>query len=160
MDSLINAAARALAAGDPIGALKQVALRSDPAALALRGIAMAQVGELVRARDLLRQAARGFGVRDERARARCRVAEAEVSLALRDLGDSDRGLAAAVATLEAHADHGNACQARLILIRRRVLLGQLEEAASALGCLPIHGLPPALEAVTALASAELALRVL
>lgn len=160
MDSLINAAARALGAGDPIGALKQVALRDDPAALALRGIAMAQLGELVRARDLLRQAARGFGVRDERARARCRVAEAEVSLALRDLGDSDRGLAAAVATLEAHADHANAFQARLILIRRLVLLGQLEEAASALACLPIHRLPPALEAVAALASAELALRSL
>ncbi len=46
MDSLITAAARALAAGDPLGALKRVALREDPPALALRGIAMAQLGEL------------------------------------------------------------------------------------------------------------------
>ena len=84
MDSLITAAARALAAGDPLGALKRVALRDDPAALALRGIAMAQLGELPRARDLLRQAARAFGPHETLARARCVVAEAEVALALRE----------------------------------------------------------------------------
>ena len=61
MDSLITAAARALAAGDPLGALKRVALRDDAAALALRGIAMAQLGDLVRAKALLRRAARAFG---------------------------------------------------------------------------------------------------
>ena len=47
MDSLITAAARALAAGDPLAALKRVALRDDPPALALRGIAMAQLGDLL-----------------------------------------------------------------------------------------------------------------
>ena len=69
MDSLITAAARALAAGDPLGALKRIALRSDPPALALRGIAMAQLGDFVRAKVLLRRAARGFGSREPVARA-------------------------------------------------------------------------------------------
>src|SRR5215831_20959676 len=110
MDSSITAAGRALRAGDPLGALKRVALREDPPALALRGIAMAQLGELGRARELLRRAARGFGTHEERARARCVVAEAEVALAMRDLGSSPRALAAASATLEAHADHANALQ--------------------------------------------------
>jgi hypothetical protein len=43
MDSLITAAARALAASDPLGALNRVTLRDDATALALRGIAMARV---------------------------------------------------------------------------------------------------------------------
>ena len=118
MDSLIAAAARALAAGDALGALKRVALRDDPPALALRGIAMAQLGEHPRARELLRRAARGFGAHEELARARCVVAEAEVALAMRDLGGSPRALAAAAATLEARADRANALQARLIAARR------------------------------------------
>ena len=88
MDSLIAAAARALVAGDALGALKRVALREDPPALALRGIAMAQLGEHPRARELLRRAARGFGAHEELARARCVVAEAEVALAMRDLRGS------------------------------------------------------------------------
>ena len=75
MDSSITAAGRALRAGDPLGALKRVALRDDPAALALRGIAMAQLGDLGRARGLLRRAARGFGPRETLARARCLTAE-------------------------------------------------------------------------------------
>ena len=112
MDSLIAAAARALAAGDALGALKRVALRDDPPALALRGIAMAQLGEHARARELLRRAARGFGAHEELARARCVVAEAEVALAMRDLGGSPRTLAAAAATLDAHADRANALHAR------------------------------------------------
>src|SRR5687768_1770728 len=114
MDSLIAAAARALAAGDALGALKRVSLRGDPPALALRGIAMAQLGEYPRARELLRRAARGFGAHEALARARCIVAEAEVALALRDFGGSPRALEAATATLEAHADSGNALHARLI----------------------------------------------
>ena len=101
MDSLIGAAARALAAGDALGALKRIALRDDPPALALRGIAMAQLGEHPRARKLLRRAARGFGAHEELARARCVVAEAEVALAMRELGGSPRSLLAAAATLEA-----------------------------------------------------------
>jgi hypothetical protein len=160
MDSLIAAAARALAAGDALGALKRVALRDDPPALALRGIAMAQLGEHPRARELLRRAARGFGAHEELARARCVVAEAEVALAMRDLGGSPRSLAAASATLEARADRGNALQARLIAVRRLVLLGRLDEAAAALARLDARGLPPALAAVAELAAAELALRSL
>jgi hypothetical protein len=56
MDSLITAAARTLAAGDPLGALKRVALRDDAPALALRGMAMMQLSDLIRARALLRSA--------------------------------------------------------------------------------------------------------
>jgi tetratricopeptide (TPR) repeat protein len=160
MDSLIAAAARALAAGDALGALKRVALRDDPPALALRGIAMAQLGEHPRARELLRRAARGFGAHEELARARCVVAEAEVALAMRDLGGSPRSLAAASATLEAHADHANAAQARLIAARRLLLLGRFDEAAAALARLDARGLPASLAAVAELTAAELALRSL
>src|SRR5215207_1545217 len=160
MDSLIAAAARALAAGDALGALKRVALRDDPPALALRGIAMAQLGELARSRELLRRAARGFGAHEELSRARCVVAEAEVALAMRDLGGSPRSLAAASATLEAHGDRGNALQARLIAARRLLLLGRLDEAAAALARIDAGGLPPSLAAVAELAAAELALRSL
>ena len=160
MDSLIAAAARALTAGDALGALKRVALREDPPGLALRGIAMAQLGEHPRARELLRRAARGFGAHEELARARCVVAEAEVALAMRDLGGSPRSLAAASATLEARADRANALQARLIAVRRLLLLGRLDEAAAALARLDARGLPPALAAVAELAEAELALRSL
>ena len=160
MDSLISAAARALAAGDALGALKWVALRDDPPALALRGIAMAQLGEHLRARKLLRRAARGFGAHEELARARCIVAEAEVALAMRDLGGSPRSLAAASATLKARADRANALQAQLISARRLLLLGRLDEAAAALTHLDARGMPPSLEAVAELTAAELALRSL
>src|ERR1700757_1003279 len=108
MDPLIAASARALAAGDALGALKRIALRDDPPALALRGIAMAQLGDYVRSRELLRRAARAFGSHEELAQARCIVAEAEVALAMRDFGGSPRALAAASATLEGHADLRNA----------------------------------------------------
>lgn len=132
MDSLIAASARALAAGDALGALKRVALREDPPALALRGIAMAQLGEHARARELLRRAVRAFGSREEVARARCVVAEAEVALAMRDLAGSPGALAAASATLEAHADRANALHARLLAARHLLLLGRLDDAATAL----------------------------
>jgi hypothetical protein len=160
MDSLIAAAGRALATGDVLTALKHVSLRDDPPALALRGIAMAQLGELPRARELLKRAARGFGTHEELARARCVVAEAEVALALRDLSGSPRALAAAAMALEARADHANAVHARLIAVRRSLLLGRLDEAEDALAGLEGHSLPPALLAVAELASAELALRSL
>jgi hypothetical protein len=160
MDSLIAASARALAAGDALGALKRVALREDPPALALRGIAMAQLGEHPRARELLRRAARGFGTHEELARARCLVAEAEVALAMRDFGGSPRSLAAAAATLEARGDRANALHARLIAARRLLLLGRLDEAAGALVHLDVRGLPPSLAAVAELSAAELALRSL
>lgn len=160
MDSLIAASARALAAGDALGALKHIALRDDPPALALRGIAMAQLGEHPRARDLLRRAARDFGAHEARARARCVVAEAEVALAMRDLGGSPRALDAAADALDAHADHANARQARLIAARRLLLLGRLDDTARALAELDMEDLPPALAAVAALTAAELALRSL
>ena len=158
MDSLISAAARALAAGDAIGALKHVSLRDDPPALALRGIAMAQLGEHPRARALLRQAAGAFGAHEALARARCVVAEAEVALAMRELGGAAAALDAAAATLEARSDRANAMHARLLAVRRLLLLGRLDAAASSLAALDWQGLPPALQAVGELASAELALR--
>lgn len=160
MDSLIAAAGRALAAGDALGALKRIALRDDPPALALRGIAMAQLGEYPRARELLRRAARGFGAREELARARCVVAEAEVALAMRELGGSPRALADAALVLESRADRTNALQARLIAVRRLLLIGRIDEAASSLAGLDASGLPPSLAAVAELAGAEIALRSL
>ena len=132
MDSLITAAARALAAGDPLGALKRVALRDDAPALALRGIAMAQLGDLVRAKALLRSAARAFGPREAVARARCVVAEAEIALVSRDLGWPAKALDAARATLEAHGDRVNAAHARYLEVRRLLLIGRLDEAERAL----------------------------
>jgi len=104
MDGLITAAARALAAGDPLSALNQVALRDDAPALALRGIAMAQLGDLVRANALLRSATRAFGPSETVARARGVVAEAEIALASRDLGWPAKALGAARAAL-ARAEH-------------------------------------------------------
>jgi hypothetical protein len=160
MDSLIAASARALAAGDPLGALKRVALRDDPPALALRGIAMAQLGEFSRARELLRRAARAFGPHEELARARCVVADAEVALAMRELGGSPRALEGAVAALEAHDDHANALHARLTAARRLVLLGRIAEASDAMARIDARGLPAALAAVAELTAAELALRSL
>src|SRR5512140_2108884 len=160
MDSLISACARALAAGDAVGALSRVALREDPPALALRGIAMAQLGEHVRARELLRRAARGFGTHEALARARCVVAEAEVALAMRDLRGSPRALAVAAAALDARGDRANALHARLIAARRLLLLGRLDEAAAALPEVDAPGAPPALLAATGLAAAEIALRSL
>ena len=160
MDSLIAAAARALAAGDALGALKLVALRDDAPALALRGIAMAQLGDYARARELLKRAARAFGKHEELARARCVVAEAEVALAMRDLHGSPRTLAAAVTSLDARADRANALHARLIAVRRSLLLGRIKEADDALAELDAQALPPALLAIAELAAAEVALRSL
>ncbi len=117
MDALITAAARALAAGDPLGALNRVALRDDAPALALRGIAMAQLGDLARARLLVRRAARAFGQKEAVARARCVVAEAEIALVSRDLGWPAKALGAAHATLAAHGDFANAAHARQLEIR-------------------------------------------
>src|SRR4030081_2924873 len=130
MDSLITAAARALAAGDPVGALKRVALRDDAPALALRGIAMAQLGDFARAKELLRSAARAFGPQEAVARARCIVAEAEIALASRDLGWPPKTLDAARATLQANDDRVNASYARYLEVRRLVLIGHLHESRS------------------------------
>ena len=150
MDSLITAAGRALAAGDPLGALKRVALRDDAPALALRGIAMAQLGDLVRAKTLLRSAARAFGPREPVARARCVVAEAEIALASRDLGWPAKALEAARRTLEAHGDRANAAYARFLEARRLLLIGSTDAAERALAALDPAPLSPALRTAQAL----------
>src|ERR671919_645131 len=158
MDSLITAAARALAAGDPLGALKRVALRDDAPALALRGIAMAQIGDLVRAKALLRRAARAFGPKEAVARARCLVAEAEVALASRDLGWGAKALDAARATLEEHGDRVNAEHARYLEVRRLLLIGRIDEAERTLAELDSAPLPPASRTVHELVVAGIAMR--
>src|SRR5258705_504034 len=158
MDSLINAAARALAAGDPIGALKRVALREDAPALALRGIAMAELGDLIRAKALLRSAARAFGPRESVARARCVVAEAEIALASRDLGWPAKALDAARATLEEHGDRANAAHARHLETRRLLLIGRLDEAERMLAGLDPAPFPPASRAAHELVVAGIAMR--
>jgi hypothetical protein len=158
MDSLITAAARALATGDPLGALKRVALRDDAPALALRGIAMAQLGDLVRAKALLRRAARAFGPREAVARARCVVAEAEIALVSRDLGWPAKALDAARATLEAHGDRVNAAHARTLEVRRLLLIGRLDEAERTLAEFDPAPFPPALKVAHELVVAGIAMR--
>ena len=158
MDSLITTAARALAAGDPLGALKRVALRDDAPALALRGIAMAQLGELVRAKALLRSAARAFGPKEAVARARCVVAEAEIALVSRDLSWPEKALEAARATLEAHGDRVNAAHARTLAVRRLLLIGRLDEAERLLAELDPAPFPPASRAAHELVVAGIAMR--
>jgi hypothetical protein len=158
MDSLITAAARALALGDPLGALKRVALRDDPPALALRGIAMAQLGDLARAKELLRSAARAFGPKEAVARARCIVAEAEVALASRDLGWPAKVLDTARATLEQHGDHVNAAHAQCLGARRLLLIGHLDEAERMVAGLDPALVPPTLRAVHELVVAGIAMR--
>jgi hypothetical protein len=158
MDSLITAAARALAAGDPLGALKRVALRDDAAALALRGIAMAQLGEFVRAKALLRRAVRAFGPKEAVARARCLVAEAEIALVSRDLNWSATALDAARVTLEEHGDRVNAAHARYLEVRRLLLIGRLDEAERALAELDPAPFPPASRTAHELVVAGIAIR--
>ena len=159
MDSLITAAARALASGDPLGALNRVALRNDAPALALRGIAMAQLGDFERARALVKRAARAFGPREAVERARCIVAAAEIALVSRALGDwPGRALEAARAILEQQGDALNAAQARYLEVRRLLLLGRLDEAERALDALDPTPFPPASKAAHALAVAGIAMR--
>jgi hypothetical protein len=158
MDSVISAAAQALATGDPLGALKRIALRNDAPALALRGIAMAQLGDLARAKALLRKAARAFGAKEAVSRARCIVAEAEIALVSRDLSFSGKVLDAARATLERHGDQSNAAHARHLEIRRLLLIGHLEKAEQELSKFDATPLPPALRAAHELAVAGIAIR--
>ena len=158
MDSLITAAAQALAAGDPLGALNRVALRDDAPALALRGIAMAQLGDLDRARTLVKRAARAFGPKEALARARCVVAEAEIALVSRDLGFPAKTLDAARAALETHGDRINAAHARYLEVRRLLLIGRLDEAERHLDGLDPALVPPALRAAHELVAAGIAMR--
>lgn len=158
MDSLITAAARALATGDPLGALKRIALRDDPPALALRGIAMAQLGDFMKAKALMKRAARAFGPKEALARARCVVAEAEIAFASRDLAWPIKTLDAARATLEKHGDRVNAAHARYLAIRRLVLIGRLDEAGTQLRQIDATSFPPALQTVHALIAAGISIR--
>jgi DNA-binding winged helix-turn-helix (wHTH) protein len=158
MDSLITAAARSLAVGDPLGALKRVALRDDAPALALRGIAMAQLGDFARAKELLRKAARAFGPKEPVSRARCIVAEADIALASRDLGWPAKMLDAARSTLEAHGDRLNAGFARYLEVRRLLLIGQLDEAERILADLEPGVFSPALRTFRELVVAGIAMR--
>jgi hypothetical protein len=158
MESLITAAARALEAGDPLGALNRVALRNDAPSLALRGIAMAQLGDLSKAKTLLRSAARAFGPKEAVARARCVVAEAEIALVSRDLNWPVKTLAAARATLEKHGDLANAAHAGHIEARRLLLVGRPDDAERTLAELGAFPLPPASQVVRELVVAGIAIR--
>jgi hypothetical protein len=158
VDSLITAAARALATGDPLGALNRIALRDDAPALALRGIAMAQLGDLVRAKALLRNAARAFGPKEAVARARCVVAEAEIAFVSRDLGRPAKALGQARVTLQAHGDRVNAAHARNLEVRRLLLIGRLDEAEHALAEIDPTPFPPMLKVAHELAVAGVAMR--
>src|SRR5918993_2310291 len=158
MDSLITAAARALATGDPLGALNRIALRDDPPALALRGIAMAQLGDLDRAKALLRRAARGFGPKEAVARARCVVAEAEIALVSRDLSGPMQTLGAARAVLNAHGDRANAAHAGYLEARRLLLIGRLDESERTLDELDVDALPQASQTGYWLVAAGIAMR--
>jgi hypothetical protein len=158
MDSLITAAARALTAGDPLGALNRVALRDDAPALALRGIAMAQLGDLIRAKALLRRAGRAFGPNEAVARARCVVAQAEIALVSRDLGWPAKALDAARARLEEHGDRVNAAYARYLGVRRLLLLGRIDEAERSLAELDPSPFPPASRTAHELVVAGIAMR--
>jgi hypothetical protein len=133
-------------------------LRDDAPALALRGIAMAQLGDFARARTLVRLAARAFGPRESLARARCVVAEAEIALAARELAWPSKALENALAALEAHGDHVNAAHARYLEIRRLLLLGRLDEAEAALVRFDPDMVPPTLRAIHELALAGIAMR--
>jgi hypothetical protein len=155
---MIAAAARALAGGDPLGALRRVALRDDAPALALRGIAMAQIGDLVKARELVRRAQRAFEPGEAVARARCIVAEAEIALVSRDLAWSPRALDAARETLASHGDRKNAALAAYLDVRRLILIGRLDDAEARLALLEASALPPALTAAHHLAAASIATR--
>jgi hypothetical protein len=158
MDSLIRTAARTLEAGDPLGALNWVALRGDAPALALRGIALARLGDLVRAKVLMRSAARAFGPKEAVARARCVVAEAEIALASRELSWPAKALDAARASLEEHGDRVNAAYARFLEVRRLLLIGRLDEAEQMLGELDPAIFSPASRAAHELVVAGIAMR--
>jgi hypothetical protein len=158
MDSLITAAARSLASGDALGALNYIALRDDPPALALRGIAMAQLGDLNRAKTLLRRAARASGPREVVARARCTVAEAEVALVSRDLNWPVKALDTAHDALERYGDLANAAHARYLAIRRLLLIGHLDQAERLIEDFDPAPLPIASRAAYELAVAGIAIR--
>lgn len=158
MDAVISAAGHALAVGDILGALKRVALRDDAAALALRGIAMAQLGDLPRARVLLKLAARQFGPGEALSRARCQLADIEIAFVSRDLGWSDAQLDSIRDTLLARDDLANAAHALHIAARRALLLGHVDDAEALLDSDQAEDLSPPLAAARHLLRAGIAMR--
>jgi len=119
---------------------------------------LAQLGDLNRAKALVRQAARAFGPREAVARARCVVAEAEIALASRNLAWPTKSLAAASALLEAHDDRANAAHARYLEARRLLLIGRLDDAEDKLAQLDLSALTPALRAIHELTVAGISMR--
>jgi tetratricopeptide (TPR) repeat protein len=160
VDPGLDAAAKALTRADPLGALRHVALRKDAPALALRGIATAQLGDFPAARRLLARAARGFRANDAAAHARCLAAEAEIALECRDLDAARKSLTVALAVLERTGDHENAWFCRLQLVRLLVLLGRLDQAEAALSRLERRDLPARMRALLGLLGADIAMRSL
>ena len=155
---MLTAAAQALDAGDVLGALKRVALRTDAVGLAIRGVALARLGKRERARELLRSAAKEFGSAAPLGRARCLLADAEIALASRDLRGIDTALARVGRELRGLGDPSNALHAECLAARSSLLRGQLSEAARALRVLDTRHASAPLQAEIQLAWVELHLR--
>jgi hypothetical protein len=119
---------------------------------------MAQLGDFVKAKALVRSAARAFGPKEAMARARCIVAEAEIALASRDLHWPQKALDAARVTLETHGDTANAALARYLEIRRLLLIGRVDAAEELLTELNFASMPAALRAAHELIVAGIAMR--
>jgi len=119
---------------------------------------MAQLGDLERARALLKAAGRAFHPRETVARARCIVAEAEIALVSRDLSWSPNALETARLALESHGDGVNAAHAANLAARRQLLIGQVDDAERTLAHLDTARLPPATRAVSHLVTAGIAVR--
>lgn len=155
VDASVEAAAEALTRGDPLTALDLVALRRDAVCLALRGTAMAQLGDYASAKALLLQARdAGSGLLG----ARTDVALAEVEVALRELTTDIEPLVRAGAVLQAAGDVHNASLATLVLARRALLLGRVTDAAKSRNALDLRGLPPRLQVIAELVSVEIGMR--
>lgn len=151
-------AARALASGDGIGALSLVGRASGPVALALRGIAYAQLGDLELARDALERA---LATTDEpRLAARARAALVEIAFAEGDPAQAARAARTSADELARLGDDRNAAMQRLVAARAEVLLGRLGEARRVVGDVLASRLPPDVRAIASLAEAEIATRAL
>ena len=137
-----------------MGALRLVGVREDAAALALRGVAVAQLGEDRAAQKLLRRAERGLSPGDPM-RARVLAARGEVALAARDLGLAGRLLETAEAALA--GDRVNRTFVRLLRVRLSLLLGRVEDARG-LVAIDVRGAPPRLRAHAELLRADIAAR--
>lgn len=105
-----------------------------------------------------RAAGRAFGSKEKVARARCRVAEAEIALASRDLSWPERELQTAREVLERGGDRLNAAHAGFLQLRRRILIGHLDEADNLIADFDPTAFPPTLRAAYELAVAAIAMR--